>query len=351
MGSTGRNAGLMVQGPNQAYHDAIEQYGHEEARAIYQATVDNHRLVLDLIEREGIDAGFTTTGIVSLAVDEEEAALLQATARALQADGFPAEWLDREGAIEVLGTTIGPQFAGALLRPGQGTVHSARYTCGVALAAARYGARFALSTTVQAIEQAPGSAGWQIRTSRGTLTAEHVVNALNAWSGDLFPELAPLITPTRGHLVLTAPVDFTLLPWSTNYSYEYGRQIETGQLLFGGLRHTRPDMDKGYMPPPGANEPGVVPELVAALIDYLPTIFPAAAGVPMVHHWSGVMAFTPDLTPLVGPWPGRKGLWFMAGFSGHGMPYSQIIPCAFAARIAGVNGPAIPASFDPARFY
>jgi len=52
----------------------------------------------------------------------------------------------------------------------------------------------------------------------------------------------------------------------------------------------------------------------------------------------------------VGRWPGREGLWLLVGLSGHGMPFSQVLPCALAAQLAGRSGPAIPAAFDPARF-
>ncbi len=197
---------------------------------------------------------------------------------------------------------------------------------------------------------AAGGRGWSITTARGTVLAEQVVVTLNAWAGELFPELEQVIVPTRGHVLLTAPVDFKVRPWSANWGYEYGRQLEGGQLLVGGKRETRADMDRGYRPPPGGNAPDPLPELVAALSAFVPEIFPAARGVPIVQHWTGLMGFTPDDQPLAGAWPGRDGLWLLAGFSGHGMPFSQALPQALAARLAGQAGPAIPKAFEPGRF-
>ena len=349
-GATGRNGGLHVGGPAQSYHSTVLKLGRAAAREIGELTRLNRQLIETVLAREAIDAGYAVTGFVSLAAGADETAELQASAEALRADGFAAEWLDRVQAEASLGTALGPQYVGALFKPEDGVIHSARYTFGVAQAAARRGARFAYDTPVASVAPAPAGRGWIIHTPRGSLIAEQVVATLNAWSGSLFPELAELIVPTRGHVTLTAPVDFKVRPWSANWGWEYGRQLPSGQFLVGGKRETRADLDRGYLPPPGENVPAALPEIVAALTDFVPAAFPAAAGVPIVHQWTGMMGFTRDDQPLAGAWPGREGLWLLAGFSGHGMPYSQALPQALAARLSGQAGPAIPKAFDPARF-
>ena len=113
---------------------------------------------------------------------------------------------------------------------------------------------------------------------------------------------------------------------------------------------SRPDLDKGYAPPAGENVPPVEPEVIEALTRITPKLFPALMNIPIVHYWTGNMAFTPDEQPLVGPWPGQTDLWLIVGFSGHGMPFSQALPAALAARLTGGDGPIVPACFDPARF-
>jgi gamma-glutamylputrescine oxidase len=349
-GATGRNGGLLVSGPAQSYRAAIDALGREAAREITQLTMLNRHLVAELLATESIDAAYTVTGFVALAADDQEAAELRASAQALQADGFAAEWLDRAAAEACLGTALAPRYVGALFKPDDGVIHSARYAFGTAQAAARRGAHFAYGPRALAVTPRAGGRGWLVHTTEGRVEAEQVVVALNAWADELFPELAGLIVPTRGHVVLTAPVGFKVRPWSANAGYEYGRQLETGQLLVGGMRKSRPDMERGHRPPPGQNAPTALPELVAALSEFVPAHFPAARGVPIVHHWTGVMGFTPDDQPLAGAWPGRDGLWLLAGFSGHGMPFSQALPQALAARLAGQAGPAIPTAFEPGRF-
>jgi gamma-glutamylputrescine oxidase len=349
-GATGRNGGLVVGGPAQSYNATLHKLGRDSARAITELTRLNRSLIAELLARESIDAGYAVTGFVSLAAGPDEAAEAQASAMALRADGFAAEWLDRAAAEACLGTALGPRYVGALFKPEDGVIHSARYNFGVAQAAARRGARFAFGTRVERLEPGPGGRGWTITTARGSVFATQLVATLNAWAGDLFPELEGVIVPTRGHVILTAPVTFHIRPWSANWGWEYGRQLENGQLLVGGMRESRADLERGYRPPPGENVPDVQPELVASLAGFVPGHFPAAAGAPIVHHWTGLMGFTPDDQPLAGAWPGRDGLWLLAGFSGHGMPFSQVLPNALAARLTGKDGPAIPEAFSPARF-
>jgi glycine/D-amino acid oxidase-like deaminating enzyme len=347
-GATGRNGGLVVGGPGGHYHSAIESLGHEAAREIVHATNLNRALLEELLEREAIDAAYRRTGLLTLGLGDEAAALKQ-SARALVEDDFAAEWLDRAEAEKALGTRLGPGCEGALLNPNEATIHSAGYTFGVAAAAARRGAQFNYSTPVLGVERAPGGHGWLVRTPHGDVTAGQVVIALNAWAGDLLPELSRLITQVRGHIILTAPVDSRVMPWSANYGFEYGRQLEDGRLLVGGKRECREDLDLNYPPLPGENVPAVEPAVVEALTEFVPAIFPELAGLPTVHHWTGMMDFSPDGHPLVGQWPGREGLWLMVGFTGHGMPYSQVLPCALAAQIANADGPPMPSAFNPTR--
>lgn len=349
-GATGRNGGLMVAGPSYPYSRAIQRLGQVQARDIMRATLINRELLQDVLRREAIEAAYTRSGFLTIGSDDEEIEQLKSTVRALNADGFEGEWLERIEAEKRLGTALGPHYRGAVFAPGDGQIHSARYAFGVAQAARRGGALFAYSTSAQLVEPGVGGWGWRIRTSQGEVSADHLIITLNAWAGELLPSLQPFISPTRGHVILTAPVSFQLTPWGANSGWDYGRQLEDGRLLIGGQRVSRPDREMGYAPPLGENVPPVEPEVVAALTRLAPKLFPALAGVPIVDHWTGSMGFTPDEQPLVGPWPGQTGLWLIVGFSGHGMPFSQVLPNAVAAQLVGADGPAIPAAFNPARF-
>ncbi|WP_192582229.1 NAD(P)/FAD-dependent oxidoreductase [Streptomyces triticiradicis] len=349
MGSSGRNAGRLIQGGHAQHAVAIERHGHAEALALYQATLVNRDLVREVVAREGLETTRHATAKLDLAVEEDEALELKRTAEALRSDGIPAEWLDLPAAREVFGTDLPDTVLGGLYRPDQDSVHSVAYVRGMADAAARAGAEFVCGVTAMSVEPVQGG-GWLVTTDAGQVAAEHVVVALNAWTPRLLPELAPVIQPVRGQLVQTAPVPFRIPQWGLDRGLVYGGQAPDGSLLLGGLRTTVPGRDEGIDLPQDGNTPAFSPELADRLATALPALLPETTGVPVVRAWSGVMAFTPDRCPLVGAWPGREGLWVMAAFNGHGMPYSQVMPEQLAERILGGPGAGIPTAFDPARF-
>ncbi|MEU2850890.1 NAD(P)/FAD-dependent oxidoreductase [Streptomyces syringium] len=349
MGSSGRNAGRLIQGGNAQHALAIEKFGHDEALAIYRATLVNRDLVREVAAREGLEATRFPTAKLDLAVREDEADELRRTAEALRADGIAADWLDLPAARREFGTDLPDTVLGGLYRPDQDAVHSVAYVRGMADAAARGGAEFACGITVTSVEAVYGG-GWVVTTDAGQVLADQVVVALNAWTPRLLPELAPVITPVRGQLVQTAPVSFRIPQWGLDRGLVYGGQAPDGSLLIGGLRNTVPGRDEGIDLPEDDNTPAFSPELAGRLAEALPALLPEATGVPVVRAWSGVMAFTPDRCPLVGAWPGTEGLWVMAAFNGHGMPYSQVMPEQLAERIRGGQGNGIPSAFDPARF-
>jgi glycine/D-amino acid oxidase-like deaminating enzyme len=340
----------MIQGGNAQHAVAIDRFGHDQARAIYRATLANRDLVREVVAREGLEAVRTRTAKLDLTNDEDEALELKRTAEALRADGIAAEWLDLPEARRVFGTELPETILGGLHRPDQDAVHSVGYVRGIAAAARRQGAGFALGVTVTGVEEGTAGGTWRVVTDAGDVVADHVVVALNAWTGDLLPELAPSITLVRGQLVQTAPVPFRIPQWGLDRGLVYGGQNQDGSLLLGGLRTTVPDRDENIELPDGSNTPDFSPELAERLAAALPALLPATAGVPVVRAWCGVMAFTPDRCPLVGAWPGRPGLWVLAAFSGHGMPYSQFMPQQLAERILGGAGEGIPAAFAPDRF-
>ncbi|MET9356587.1 FAD-binding oxidoreductase [Streptomyces sp. NPDC006617] len=350
MGSSGRNAGRVIQGGNAQHAPAVDRFGRDQAQAVYRATFVNRDLLREVTAREGLEATRSATAKLDLAVDEDEALELKRTAQALLAEGIRAEWLDLPEARTVFGTDLPDTVLGGLHRPGQDMVHSVAYVRGIAAAARRHGARFSLGVTVRAVEPAAPGTGRRVVTDAGDVVADHVVVALNAWAPTVLPGLARIITPVRGQLVQTAPVPFRIPQWGLDRGLVYGGQNKDGSLLLGGLRHTVPGRDEGVHLPAGADTPAFSSELAERLTRELPALMPETTGVPVVRAWSGVMAFTPDRCPLVGAWPGQEGLWVMAGFNGHGLPYSQVLPEQLAERIRGGSGRGIPAAFDPARF-
>src|SRR5262249_61911444 len=69
----------------------------------------------------------------------------------------------------------------------------------------------------------------------------------------------------------------------------------------------------------------------------------------VANRWAGIWGTTPDLMPLVGPVPGRDGVWIAGGYSGHGNVLGFACGELAADAILGDTTPQL-ALFDPARF-
>lgn len=55
------------------------------------------------------------------------------------------------------------------------------------------------------------------------------------------------------------------------------------------------------------------------------------------HEWTGIMGFSRDDLPWVGPVPKHPDLFMAAGFTGHGMPNCWLSGRAVARMAMGVN--------------
>ena len=59
----------------------------------------------------------------------------------------------------------------------------------------------------------------------------------------------------------------------------------------------------------------------------------------VTHRWAGLWGTTPDLVPLVGPVPGRDGVWVAGGYSGHGNALGLACGDLVARAILGESPP------------
>lgn len=333
-GASGHNGGLCVSGTTEPYPAAIDRLGHADARAIWSLSVEGFELLQAIVAEEQIACDLRVGGTLTLALAESHLAGFGRSVAALAADGFRQELLDRAAAEALAGMPLGPAVLGGKLNPQAATLHSGRLVHGLLAAAARRGARLCWGLPVTAIEA--GAGGVRVVTPRGAVSAGAAVVCANAWAGALLPFLEGVVTPVRGQALATAPVP-AALPCGFAAAFtatgEYGQQTAGGSIIFGGCRAAAPGGDVGV--PADAPSDAVQ----GALDDALQRLFPALAGVPVAHRWAGQMAFTRDYTPVAGPAPDLPGVWFSAGFSGHGMPFAPIFGRLLADAVTASTPP------------
>src|SRR5205814_421934 len=166
--------------------------------------------------------------------------------------------------------------------PEQGVIHPIRLVQELVKAAQHRGAKAYRATALQLVAE---DDGMLIYTERGVLRAETVVIAVNAWTGDMLPSLAQLITPVRGQMLAYAPVA-PIFPVGMSAALtatgEYWQQTAGGTIVLGGCRAVAPQRDWDVR----VSQPTA--EVQAALEQVLRRLFPSLHRLQVMHRWAGV---------------------------------------------------------------
>src|SRR5206468_1060070 len=200
----------------------------------------------------------------------EERDQIRGEYEAMREDGVEAEWLDE------LPEHLRGMFRGAILHAHDGALQPARFVRRLAARAADAGAEIREHDEV---------------TDVGALDAEHVIVATDGYGHGLVPELADLIWPTRGQVIVSEPLDRVLYdkPHYARQGFDYWQQLPDGRVLLGGFRDVS-IMDE--LTDVEVTTPRIQDSLerfLGELIDETPRIS---------HRWAGIFGLTQDLLPL-----------------------------------------------------
>ena len=334
-GATGRNGGFVRAGSAESYPEAIAHLGQETARAVMTLTTENRTLLRQVLHEESIDCDYREPGTLQLAINASQAERQQKEVETLHADGFAATWLDRAQVQEMIKTSLGSDILGGRFLPEQGLVHSARLVHGLVRAALRHGAH-AYQAEISQVEHRGNAV--LLHTSGGLLSAEKVVIAINAWTGQLLPELAHVIIPVREQMLAYTPIAPLFSPGISVdlVAGEYMQQTPHGAILIGGCGSVAPNADSGVW------ESGPTAVVQEAIEQVLPRIFPSL--VPQLRveqRWAGLLGCTTDMHPIVDEVLTLPGVFFVGGFSGHGMPFGMRLGQLLATTITTGSLPSV----------
>lgn len=190
---------------------------------------------------------------------------------------------------------------------------------GFMLNARARGVRLRLDTEVTGIEvdSSPRRVSG-VMTTRGFVSTHTVVNAAGAWAAQVarFAGAELPVEPLRRQLVPTEP--FAGLPqrfpmvidMSTGFHF---RREGKGILLAWNDPEETPGFKTDF-------DPGFVEKILTRAADRVPCL--AEAEVNPRRAWAGLYEMTPDHHAIIGPAPDVAGLYFVNGFSGHGVMHS-----------------------------
>lgn len=322
-GAAGRLPGLLPAGPPAAYALAVKEHGRERARALGQLAAENHAILRRLVEEEGLDCGYARRGRYLMAPSDQEFRALEKSAALLSEDGFRAELLDDTAAARLF---PGAGFRGGFYAPDDGEIHPARLTRGLAAAAERRGARIFERTRVLRLELGPDRA--TAHAARGRVSAAALLLAAGAGTPLLHPFFEGAIVGMRAQMLATEPCPERILPAPVvaDFGFELFRQLPDGRILAAGGRRVAIDQELTWAERP--TEP-----VQRAIESFLAACFPAAAALRVTHRWAGILGWSCDELPSVGPVPGSINVHVAAGFHGHDLAFAAAAGRAAAEMI------------------
>ncbi len=238
-GGAGRNVGLVNAGLWVMPDDIVATLGAERGEGLLSLLGGAPAEVFALVARHAIACEATPNGTLHCAVGRAGRAEIEARAAQWQARGAPVHLLDAEAARTMIG---GGTYRGALKDDRAGTIQPLAYARGLARAAMGAGAVIHTASPVRAAEE--GAGGWALRTDGGTLAADWIIVAGDAYSFGPWERLAREQVPLPYFNFATPPVPEALrgriLPgrqgiWDTQQVLTSLRYDAAGRLVFGSI--------------------------------------------------------------------------------------------------------------------
>lgn len=178
---------------------------------------------------------------------------------------------------------------------------------------------------VNSVDFNENSQKWQIKTSDGDeVKTKIVVYATNGYTSYLLPEYGSKISPVKNQVILSKIVNETI--WSDagggfGDDFQYYNQRESGRILIGGGREIAPNNWINNYDDSDIDET-VEKYLQNYLYEYYPKIADGKYMDEIYMQWQGIMGFTNDGLPYIGPLVNKKNAYICAGYTGSGMSYA-----------------------------
>lgn len=305
-GASGRSGGQLLPGYSSGQGPLIAQLGAENARRLWDTSVEAVQLTKELITTHHIDCDLQPGHFEVALKPRQRRTLLQSLDELReQYDYRSLRFVARD---ELRSLIDSPRYIAALYDHAAAHVHPLNYTLGLARAAEQLGAHLYEYSPVQAIE--PGAAV-TVRSTQGKVTAQFAVLCANAYNPRLSPALASRIMPVSTFMMATEPLPMARADRlianraavsDTNFILDYFRLSPDQRLLFGGrISYSNYEFR----------------DTSAALHRRMLRVFPQLADVKVDYTWGGLLDISLNRAPDFGRL--HDNVYYLQGFSGHGM--------------------------------
>jgi glycine/D-amino acid oxidase-like deaminating enzyme len=340
-GASSRNGGMVLTGMKLPVPTLIKRYGRETVQNMYAASLESIDCVEQIVREENIGCNFSRCGHLEVACKqthfdgyEESAALIQ------REFNHELRIIPKNELRGEIGSDI---YFGGMVDETSAGLNPARYVAGLALAAQRAGACLYDRTRVERVEASSlnGVRKFRVQTSKGAVTAREVLLASGAYTTGATPALQKKIIPIGSYIIATeilpAELARELSPrnrmiYDSKHFLYYYRLTPDNRMLFGGRAAFFPATEN------------TVRQSAEILRRGMIGVYPQLRDTKVEFVWGGTLDFTLDVMPHAGK---LDGMYFAAGFAGHGVAAATW----FGAKLAGIIcGDANDIPFDGIKF-
>jgi gamma-glutamylputrescine oxidase len=321
-GASGRSGGQTIFGLAVGQQKLELKVGRADAHRLFDLSIEALELTQSLIREYAIDCDYRPNH-VHVAVKPRHMHELAQWAQELHQDyGYSSvRLLNRDELCEHVRSD---RYLGGLLDSRSGHLQPLKYTQGLARAAISAGAALYEDSEVLRYEN-----GREVRvhTSQGTVRCTHLVLCGNAYIGAVAPALARRILGVGTYIIATEPLGEararSLLPNNAavadiNWILDYFRRSQDDRLLFGGR------VSYSSVQPP---------RLAESMRQRMLRVFPALSDVKVANAWGGYLDITLSRAPDFGRL--APNVYYLQGFSGHGVALAGLAGALAAEAIAG----------------
>jgi gamma-glutamylputrescine oxidase len=326
-GASGRNGGQSIVGFASGQGPYESQLGMPAAKQAWGMSLEAIDLIDQRIAKHRIECD-RVNGYMYVADRKSKARQLEREMRELrQKYGFETEFLS---GSDVRRHIDSPLYQASAYEKRSGHLHPLKYGLGLAKAAQDMGVRIFEKSAVVGLDRGNSI---QAHTAQGSVKAKFAVLAGNytlpEYGPQVAPELASRIMPVGTYIIGTAPMDpalaAKLIPSNAavcdnNFVLDYFRFSADHRLLFGGR------VSYTTLTPP---------RLQAIMQARMVQVFPQLAGVAIDFVWGGFVDISMNRALDFGRLAGSPNVFYLQGFSGHGVNTTAIGGKLVAEAIAG----------------
>lgn len=300
------------------------QWGTDMNCKLSRSSISFYEQANELLAYDG-DVEFKQKGYLLIADTQREMEQFKKNLAVQHRYGIPSRMVTPQEAKEIVPHLNTRMLLGGAYCEKDGFLNPFKTTDAFFLAAKRFGAEFNTFTTVTGIDVSGGRVR-RVRTDKGEIETPCVVIAAGGMAGDM-AALAGAELPVyreRHHILVTEPVEPMQDPMVMSFALNlYVQQSPHGSFLMGrGDANERQDGN--------INASWRFLEEMALTIE---RVLPKIAKLRVVRQWAGLYTMSPDRQPIYGRADEAEGLYYAAGFSGHGFMFGPVTGIAMSEMI------------------